>query len=223
MARRRYEEVPRSDTGRAEAFSDGVLAIVITLLVLHLKPPPIEAGHLLAQLLHQWPTYLAYVASYLYIAVVWLNHKAAFQRIKVMTRGLHWANLGVLFSTALLPWPTALVSEAVAEANPPDDRVAVGLYAIIGAMLWVSWMIFFHVLFRHPELLEDSVEETFFLGERLRAFAGALLYAAAGLVGVLTIPALALAIFVLLPLFYGITSHGYAQLQVFGRRLPPKR
>ncbi|MFC9635927.1 TMEM175 family protein [Streptomyces mirabilis] len=222
MARRRYVEVPRSDTGRAEAFSDGVLAIVITLLVLHLKPPPIASGGLLAQLLNQWPTYLAYVASYLYIAVVWLNHKAAFQRIKVMTRGLHWANLGVLFSTALLPWPTALVSEAIADGNPPDDRVAVGLYAIIGAMLWVSWMIFFHVLFRHPELLEDSVEETFFLGERLRAFAGALLYAAAGLVGVLTIPALALAIFVLLPLFYGITSHGYAQLPVFVRRLPPK-
>ncbi|MFE4652253.1 DUF1211 domain-containing protein, partial [Streptomyces sp. NPDC056707] len=137
--------------------------------------------------------------------------------------GLHWANLGVLFCTALLPWPTALVSEAIAEGNPPDDRVAVGLYALIGAMLWVSWMIFFHVLFRHPELLEDSVEETFFLGERLRAFAGALLYAAAGLVGVLTVPALALAIFVLLPLFYGLTSHGYAQLPVFGRRLPPKQ
>jgi hypothetical protein len=81
-------------------------------------------------------------------------------------------------------------------------------------------MIFFHVLFRHPELLEDSVEETFFHGERLRAFAGALLYAAAGLIGVLTIPALALAIFVLLPLFYG---YGYAQLQVFGRRPPPKQ
>ncbi|WP_393088460.1 hypothetical protein [Streptomyces sp. LN704] len=90
-------------------------------------------------------------------------------------------------------------------------------------MLWVSWMIFFHVLFRHPELLEDSVDETFFLGERVRAFVGALLYTAAGLVGVLTIPALALAIFVLLPLFYGITSHGYTQLQVFGRRLPPRQ
>ncbi|MET7729590.1 hypothetical protein [Streptomyces mirabilis] len=90
-------------------------------------------------------------------------------------------------------------------------------------MLWVSWMIFFHVLFRHPELLEDSVDETFFLGERVRAFVGALFYAAAGLVGVLTIPALALAIFVLLPLCSGITSHGYAQLQVFGRRLSPRQ
>ncbi|WUS52545.1 TMEM175 family protein [Streptomyces mirabilis] len=61
---------------------------------------------------------LACVASYLYIAVLWLNHKAALQRIKVMTRGLHWANLGVLFSTALLPWPSALASEAIAEGNP---------------------------------------------------------------------------------------------------------
>ncbi|MFE2605321.1 hypothetical protein [Streptomyces mirabilis] len=97
------------------------------------------------------------------------------------------------------------------------------LYAIIGAMLWVSWMIFFHVLFRHPELLEDSVDETFFLGERVRAFVGALFYAAASLVGVLTIPALALAILVLLPLCSGITSHGHAQLQVSGRRLSPRQ
>jgi hypothetical protein len=59
VARRRYGEVPHSDTGRAEAFSDGVLAIVITLLVLHLKPPPIASGGLLNQLLNQWPTYLA--------------------------------------------------------------------------------------------------------------------------------------------------------------------
>ncbi|MEU2865748.1 hypothetical protein ACIQWL_49650 [Streptomyces mirabilis] len=140
-----------------------------------------------------------------------------------MTRGLHWANLGVLFSTALLPWPTALASEAIAGGQPPDDRVAVVLYATIGAMLWVSWMMFFHVLFRHPELLEDSVDETFFLGERVRAFVGALPYAAAGLVGVLTIPALALAILVLLPLCSGSTSHGHAQLQVFGRRLSPRQ
>ncbi|MET1087178.1 MAG: TMEM175 family protein, partial [Arthrobacter sp.] len=66
----------RSDTSRAEAFSDAVIAIVITLLVLELTPPETEPGGLLAGLLGQWPTYLAYAASYIYLAVIWLNHKA---------------------------------------------------------------------------------------------------------------------------------------------------
>lgn len=68
----------RSDTNRAEAFSDAVIAIVITLLVLELTPPETEPGELLAGLLGQWPTYLAYAASYIYLAVIWLNHKSAF-------------------------------------------------------------------------------------------------------------------------------------------------
>ncbi len=72
----------RSDTGRAEAFSDAILAIVITLLVLDLRVPDMKPGHLLSGLLAQWPGYVAYVASYLYVAVVWLNHKAAFGRIR---------------------------------------------------------------------------------------------------------------------------------------------
>ncbi|MFF3467633.1 hypothetical protein [Streptomyces sp. NPDC002619] len=87
-------------------------------------------------------------------------------------------------------------------------------------MLWGSRVIFFRALFRHPELLDARVEERFFLGERLRALVGALLYVSAGVV---TTPVLALVIFILLPIFYGITSHGYVQLRVFGRRAPPGR
>lgn len=61
---------PLSDTSRAVAFSDAVLAIVITLLVLDLRPPEHEPGRLLPALLDQWPTYLAYVTSFLYVGVV---------------------------------------------------------------------------------------------------------------------------------------------------------
>lgn len=60
----------RTSTARAEAFSDAVLAIIITLLVLDLRPPHGQPGQLLSGLLQQWPTYLAYAASYLYVAVV---------------------------------------------------------------------------------------------------------------------------------------------------------
>ncbi|MFI5490368.1 TMEM175 family protein [Micromonospora echinaurantiaca] len=64
----------RSDTSRAIAFSDAVFAIIITLLVLDLRVPDVPPGRLLFGLLEQWPGYVAYLASYAYVAVVWLNH-----------------------------------------------------------------------------------------------------------------------------------------------------
>ncbi|MEV2237910.1 TMEM175 family protein, partial [Micromonospora sp. NPDC049891] len=82
----------RSDTSRAIAFSDAVLAIIITLLVVDLRVPEVPPGRLLFGLLEQWPGYAAYLASYAYVAVVWLNHKSTFNRIKESDRGLHWVN-----------------------------------------------------------------------------------------------------------------------------------
>jgi uncharacterized membrane protein len=115
----------RADKARAEAFSDAILAIVITLLVLDLRVPEVEPGHLLSGLLNQWPAYVSYIASYLYVAINWLNHKAAFRRIREIDLGLHWANLFVLFTTASLPFPTAVVSHALQENSKPDQRTAV--------------------------------------------------------------------------------------------------
>ncbi|RZU77766.1 uncharacterized protein DUF1211 [Micromonospora kangleipakensis] len=120
----------RSDTGRAIGFSDAVLAIIITLLVLDLRTPEVPPGGLLHALLSQWPVYLAYVTSYLYVAVNWLNHKGTFHRVRCTDRGLHWANLVVLFSVALLPFVTAVVSRAVEKGDRFDERVAVACYGL---------------------------------------------------------------------------------------------
>lgn len=202
----------RADTRRAEAFSDAVLAIIITLLALDLRPPRAEPGRLLIGLLQQWPTYLSYVTSYLYVAVVWLNHKAAFKRIRWIDRGLHWANITVLFTTALLPFATAVVAHAMREGDRADVRTAVALYALIGAVLCASWWSFFHYLAHHPDLLEDDVDEGFFPAERTRALVGVALYVVAGLLGYLADPPIALAIFLGLPIFYGMTSEGLYEL-----------
>ncbi|GAB3887714.1 TMEM175 family protein [Kibdelosporangium lantanae] len=212
-----------SDTVRAEAFSDAVLSIVITLLVLDLKPPPHEPGRLLPALIAQWPTYLAYVTSYLYIAVVWLNHKAAFQRIQSMTRGLHWANLLVLFTTALLPWPTSIVASALAEDNEFDARVAAGLYTLVGSMLCLSFLWFFHVVGRHPDLLRADVEKDYFPNERIRAVVGAVVYLVAGVTGVLWTPVAAMIMSLVVPVFYAITSHGYVTLPDAARHVLSRR
>jgi uncharacterized membrane protein len=213
------DEIRRTDTRRAEAFSDGVFAIVITLLVLDLRPPQVPPGHLLVGLIQQWPAYLAYVTSYIYIAVVWLNHRAAFKRISHMDRGLHWANLAVLFTTALLPFPTAVVSRAMQSGNPIDIRTAVGLYALVGALLCAAWLAFFHHLSRRPVLLAEGVEPEFFSMERIRAWAGIALYLVAGIVGVLVAPPIALAVFLAIPAFYGVTSGGLYSMPPIVRRV----
>jgi uncharacterized membrane protein len=145
-----------------------VLAIVIALLVLDLRPPQVPPGQLLSGLMAQWPGYLAHFTSFHYVAVVWLNHHAAFTRIRLIDRRLHWANLGILFTAALLPFPTAVLSQALQKGNSADARTAVGLYALVGVLLCVSWLVFFHHLSRHSELVEDDVEEGFFPRERTR-------------------------------------------------------
>ncbi|MEW1587282.1 TMEM175 family protein [Micromonospora vinacea] len=206
------------------AFSDAIFAIIITLLVLDLRVPDVPPGRLLSGLLAQWPSYVAYLASYSYVAVVWLNHKAAFNRIQQADRGLHWTNLFVLFSTALLPFPTSVVSHALQEHNNADQRVGIAFYALVGALLCASWLAFYHYLARNPDLLKDQVKDEFFPVERLRALVGVVLYVLAGVIGYLVAPLIGLAIFLFLPVFYAITSAGLYQFRVTHRithRPPP--
>jgi uncharacterized membrane protein len=199
----------RADPARAVAFSDAIIAIVITLLVLDLRPPQTEPGGLLAGLLDEWPTYLAYAASYVYLAVIWMNHKAAFTRIREMDIGLQWMNLGILATLALVPWPTAVIAETARTGNLADQKVAVALYALIGALLCLSWLLFFSYLARHPDLTKEEVDDSYFAHERPRALIGVMLYLAAGIAGVLLHPLVASAVFLLLPVFYAFTSHGH--------------
>ncbi|MDG4805101.1 TMEM175 family protein [Micromonospora sp. WMMD980] len=209
----------RSDTARAIGFSDAVFAIVVTLLVLDLRVPEVAPGGMWHALLDQWPVYLAYVTSYLYVAVNWLNHKGTFHRVRCADRGLHWANLGVLFSVALLPFVTALVSRAVEAGDAYDERVAVTAYAVVGVVLSAAWLWLYHYLSRHRELLQAGVVSRFFEVERIRAALGVVAYAVAGLVGWVSVPA-ALVVLLLLPLFYGLSSNGTYDLR---RRLRRRR
>ncbi|MFH9086680.1 TMEM175 family protein [Streptomyces sp. NPDC017673] len=212
MSRTRLRGFSRSDTTRAEAFSDGVLAIAVTLLALGLADPPHRPGGLGHALLAQWPAYLGYLASFGYVSVIWLNHHQAFVRVRVMDRGLHAANLLLLFSTAALSFPTAVVADALqADPDGSDARVAVALYAGLAAVMCLSWVAFYHQLARRPELLIPEVESAYVRHGRLRSWAGALAYGAAGLLGVLVAPLAAVAVFVVLPVFYFITSDGFPE------------
>ncbi|MFG1870755.1 TMEM175 family protein [Micromonospora arborensis] len=203
----------RRETSRLLSFSDGVFAIIITLLVLDLQPPRVERGQLLHALIEQWPAYLAYVTSYVFVAVSWLNHRSAFNRVTSSGKGLQWYNLAVLFSTALLPFATSVLSQALREGDQADQRAGVVLYGLVGGLLAVTWLGLYHYLARHHDLLDETVSGAFFPTERARAAAGVLGYALAILVGYLVNPLFALAIFLLLPIFYSLTSSGLYELR----------
>ncbi|WP_435207217.1 TMEM175 family protein [Micromonospora sp. bgisy143] len=203
----------RSETSRLLAFSDGVFAIVITLLVLDLQPPRVGRGQMLHALVEQWPAYLAYVTSYVFVAVSWVNHRSALARVANSGKGLQGYNLGVLFTTALLPFTTSIVSQAVRQGDRADERTAVALYGLVGILLSMSWLGLYHYLTRRDDLIDPAVSRGFFPEERKRAAVGILGYALAVLVGFVTQPLFALVIFLLLPIFYILTSSGLYELR----------
>jgi uncharacterized membrane protein len=132
---------------RVEAFSDGVFAIIITLLVLDLRVPPTDALNgqsLAAALARQWPLYLAYLLSFLQVGVVWANHHTMFHYIHRSDHVLLVCNLLLLLCTALLPFTTAVFAE-YGLAGRSDMQLAAFIYsAALGAA-----GIFFNLLWRH--------------------------------------------------------------------------
>ena len=209
-----YPHVRLAETDRLEAFSDGVFSITITLLVVEIVRPDHEAGHLLGKLVSQWPNYIAFLASFCYVGVIWLNHRAVFSRVRYCDRALHIANLFLLLTSGLIPFPTALLSFALQHGNAFDAQVAVAVYALIGGLMCLAWLALFHVLTIHPYLLEKGIDPGFFPKERLRAWVGVGLYSVGGVIGWIWAPMLALVIFLALPVFYGVTSEGLTETRL---------
>jgi uncharacterized membrane protein len=98
----------RHGVARVEAFSDGVLAIVITIMVLELHAPE---GPLLDLLWHLWPVFLAYILSYFYIAIYWVNHHRLFSYARAVTNQLLWSNIVLLLTLSLIPFTTAYLGK----------------------------------------------------------------------------------------------------------------
>jgi uncharacterized membrane protein len=203
---RRARAVHLSDTQRTEAFSDGVFAIAITLLVLGLVPPHIHAGGLLDGLIGLWPAYVAYVTSFTFIGVIWFNHHQAFTCVRFVDRGLHAANLAILFTTAVLPFPTVVLASTVHAGNLADARTAITFYALVGSAMCLSWIAFFWHLQLHDHLVEEEVNSAYFRYETLRYGVAVGLYLVAAVAGWLITPVVALAIFTVIPPLAWVTT-----------------
>lgn len=115
-------------TGRLEAFSDGVFAIAITLLVLEISVPPDASDDLLGAFFDQWPSYLAYLVSFATIGVTWLRHTAITHYLHGVDTSVVRLNLLLLLFVSFLPFPTRLVAEHIRE--DAAERVAATLLGI---------------------------------------------------------------------------------------------
>lgn len=197
-----------SATDRMTAFSDGVFAIVITLLVIELRVPEYHEGELLTGLLGEGASYLAFVVSFVYIGVLWLNHHALLRLIRGTTLTLSWINLGVLFGAVIIPFPTAVLASAFTHGDTDDQRAAVALYALAAALMSAPWLVFFGYLHRHPALLERRVDPEYVRTQRLRPVTGLILYGLSGLLGWFVSPLLGLIGVIVMITYHAVTSEG---------------
>jgi uncharacterized membrane protein len=148
------------ETGRVEAFSDGVFAIAITLLVLELKVPHLldgGGGHLAAALLEEWPSYLGFVTSFATILIMWVSHHRMFSYIRRADPPFLFANGLLLFVVTLVPFPTAVLAEYF---ERPGATTAGAFYAgtfVLGAIAYnVLWRV---AIGRGGRLLRPGVSQ----------------------------------------------------------------
>jgi uncharacterized membrane protein len=172
--------------GRLEAFSDGVLAIVITLLILDVKVPPAATGHLGRELAAQWPQYAAYLTSFLVIGIIWLNHHATVQLLARTDHTVQVLNLLLLLPISVLPWPTAVLAEYVHEGTAGDQRVAVALYGATSTLMALAFNVLWRYVLRHPELRRPDVDRQDLAVRNRRYNLGLPAYPVATLLGLLS-------------------------------------
>jgi len=158
-------------------FSDGVIAIAITLLVLQINVPTSKAGRLFDDLVDNWPSYVAYVLSFVVIGIMWVSHHSMFERIKQVDRPLLFLNLGLLLGIAYLPFPTALLAQYVREGGT-NAGVAAAIYSAVMALIGVGFTLMWHRLYRHPELLVDGITEDMVRRSIRKSFLGPVVYGA---------------------------------------------
>jgi len=160
-----------SSTARLEAFSDGVFAIAITLLILDLRVPRVldlatdpetrglpPVAALLWKLGHMWPNILAYATSFAVILVIWVNHHRIFTIVRRTDRAFLFWNGLLLMLVTVVPFPTALLAEYMAGGDAGQFRIAVLVYTGNGFLIALAfWAMWTHAT-RHGRLLPDTFD-----------------------------------------------------------------
>jgi uncharacterized membrane protein len=149
-----------SETARLEAFSDGVFAIAITLLVLEIRVPPpevtLEGTGLFRALLGLWPSYLGYLISFITIGVMWANHHSMFELICRTDRYFLLLSVFFLMCIAFLPFPTAVLAEYLPQ--PAGRRVAVAGYSATFVIIALAYNALWWYAVRGGRLLAPTAD-----------------------------------------------------------------
>jgi uncharacterized membrane protein len=198
----RASDMPK---GRLEAFSDGVIAVAITLLALDLPIPEPGGGRSLAhELAVRWPSFAAFGVSFLTIGVIWINHHAMLRRLAQIDHGTLLLNLLLLLSVCLLPFSTALMADYLKATD--GQRLAAAIYA--GSFLLMSVLFFamqFHALRRRPHLLHQDITPEVRDAVLRRNAVGLLPYLLATAMAALS-PYVTLAVTAAVAVFYAVPS-----------------
>ena len=191
------------DTMRLVAFSDGVFAITITLLILEIRPPTGD-GSLLHGLLALWPSYLAYAVTFLFIGQVWANHHVMFDHIRAADRFVLLLNTVLLMVVAFLPFATSVLAGALRSGD--DERTAVAFYGIAFGVTALTFNAVWQYARRHGLLSEALAPAgATAIGRRFQLALGWL--ASGALLGAL-LPVLGVAVIVAFNAFYWLPIRG---------------
>jgi uncharacterized membrane protein len=195
------------ETGRVEAFSDGVFAIAITLLILAVGVDQARSsGSLSHQLLHLWPAYIAYIVSFVTVGIMWINHHQIFRQFARVDRIMLLLNMLLLMLIAFTPFPTCVVAEF---AHSESDRRAAAL--LYGINFTLTAIFFFVVwMYGSRRLLRPDADVREVSGITRSYLPGVPIYATATLLAFAS-PTASLIMFAAITLFYAISS------AVFGR------
>jgi uncharacterized membrane protein len=189
------------ETGRVEAFSDGVFAIAITLLILAVGIDKAPHGDLGTYLVDLWPAYLAHAVSFVTIGIMWVNHHLLFQNFARVDRPMLLLNIFLLLLIAFVPFPTRIAAEfARSESDRRDAALLYGLTMTATAILFITlWM------YGSRRLLRPDADPRIVSGITRSYLPGAPLYATATLLAFASSIA-SMIMFAVIALFYALSA-----------------
>ncbi|WP_166481677.1 TMEM175 family protein [Scytonema sp. UIC 10036] len=152
-----------SDTQRIEAFSDAVFAIAITLLILEIRVPELNSTEgtpsLVSGLFALWPSYFAYIFSFVVIGIFWANHHYVFQLYERSDQVFRLFNLLFLMCISFLPFPTAVLARCITDAQ--QLQTVVVLYALVLFLSVLTWLLIWLYASRNHRLLNRHLDDKF--------------------------------------------------------------
>ena len=184
---------------RVETFSDGVFAIIITLLVLEIRVPVIvnhnSVSELSAVLIKLFPKFLSWIISFFMVCVIWVNHHRIFERFKHISHGIFWLNAYLLLWCAFIPFPTALVGDY------PGNPLALTVFGIVLSLMGSTFVMMRFKIIKE-QLLQDEFDLRQFKRSTSKTIVFGLLLYLGGAALAWILPAFSYIVYLLVPFYF---------------------